>query len=176
VVNEIYRKLIENLYNYLHPSIQNFINNYGPERLYSLIKPGLPYLDNFLHGTSYVPYGIASSLVLYKALGIKEKDINLKEFKKSLKKYGYGLVGVIGPFIEEMLFRLIPSYIGKFIGGDMGEMAGLGISSLIFAAGHIDLFKNKKFRGFVSKLPQSLFLTHLPYRWFSKLVWLSFCY
>lgn len=159
MVNEIYRKLIENLYNHLHPNIQNIISNYGPERLYSLINPRLPYLDNFLHGASYVPYAVGSEAVASIALGIKEEDRDTWKIKE-LQQIGYGYVGLIGPFIEETLFRFIPSCIGKFIGGDMGEIAMLGLSSVLFAAGHGYKYKNKKFRGFISQLVSSLFFMH----------------
>lgn len=159
MTNEIYRKLIESLYNHVPSDIQNVVNTFGPEGLYSLINPHLPYLDNFLHGASYVPYAIAGRLLTNKAFGIKREDVDWSQMKE-IKKYGWGYVGLIGPFIEEALFRLAPSYIGKFIGGDTGEMVGLGISSVIFAAAHGYKYKNKKFRGFVNELISSLFFTH----------------
>jgi len=159
MMNEIYSRLIETLYNHLPTSIQNVIDNYGPEKLYSMVNPHLPYLDSILHGASYVPYAVATQLTTYAALGIKDKDIDRWEIKR-LKQIGYGYMALIGPLIEEALFRFIPSQIGKVLGGDIGEMALLGLSTVLFAAAHTPRYKNKKFRGFISELFPSFFYMH----------------
>lgn len=155
-MNGMYKKLIENLYGHLPVGIQGIINDYGPEKLYSLINPNVPYLDKCVHGVSYLPYMLASRFVTDNLLRIKKEDMDYGE----MRGIGWWYLGLVGPFIEEAVFRYLPSVVGRSLGGNSGEIALLGASSVVFAACHCGNYKNKKFRGFLSNMVPALFLTH----------------
>ena len=134
--------MIEHLYNDLPANLQKIIKNYGPEKLSSLMKTNIPYVDSFLQGVSYLPYYYLGSAAASILLRIKNEDYDWEKIAKGIK-LGYGVVSWIGPIVEESLFRYLPSVVGKHIGGDVGEVALVGASTLIWSLIHLDYYKNK---------------------------------
>jgi hypothetical protein len=156
MVNEIYKELIKSLYDNLPKNIKEIIDNFGPEKLFSLINSNSPYLDSFLHGLLHTPYLIAATL-----LGIKLARVDrTNPTEKEGVELPYIHIGITSPFWEEVLFRVVPSYIGKALGGDLGELIGLSISSALFAAAHLNWYNDKKIRGFIVELFTSWFFAH----------------
>ncbi len=162
-MNELYKKLVEKLYETLPEGLKNVIEACSPESLvYSRVKnvvEGVPYLNEFLYGASYAPHTVLTYVLTNNLLRIKEEDISEKDLEEV---YEIGPIEstVFLPAVEEFLLRFVPSQLSRLIGGDVGEMVVLGASSFLFALGHLYKYKRKKIRGFVTECVPSLFLYH----------------
>jgi len=161
MVNELYLQIITYVSQHIPPDILSFLQKYGPESLYSMINPHTPILRNIVHGMCYSPYLWVSNAALRLLMGIKKEDVYKIEFFPDISIGDLFLINVIFSFYEEICYRLVPSIIGRFFGGDILELVSLLVSSIIFSYRHTNLyFKNKKLQGFLTYFLASLIFTH----------------
>lgn len=159
-MNEVYKRLLNSLYGIFPENLKEIISDYGPSGISKYVNVEVPFVGEMIKGAIYFPYTLAFYIGSHAVLRHKKEDLN-EEYARKIAEIPYLYTSVIGPFLEEAIFRYMPSLIGKFVGGDVGELAALGVSTVAFSLLHSHKYKRGHLKGFIKDLLYSLFYPHV---------------
>jgi len=137
-------------------NVSNLISKFGPNNLYTHLKTGKAHLDDLIYGVSLLPYELVYVNLSSNILNF-DPDLSLRDDVKNRFISDPVTSCIAYPLLEEILFRVVPFYVGKSLGGERGGKIGISISAVLFAMGHIPNYKDSGPEAFTVHLGASLF-------------------
>ena len=168
--NSLYQEFLKQLYENFPQPVKSLVDNFGPYQLFkeieSYIRPfieNVPYLGslyrpiaNLFKGAVYLPYSLLL-IGLIAPLGYGKSEMACNE-----KKLGsYLSTTIMAPLVEEIIFRYVPSVIGKFIGGSTGEIYSVVGVSILWGLLHLLDKKEIKKGDVIERTMDGLLSSHI---------------